>query len=171
MDQRALWLWIATMSRQHHAVRLGVIVAGAFLATMTSLAIADAAAAGARAQQKYSVWDGVYLEEQATRGKDQYEYNCGTCHIHDLTGDSIKDIPPLAGDDFLATWNGKTVQELLEYMSTNMPADSRGSLAASTYADIVSYVLKANGFPTGKDALGSDPARLARTFIEREPKK
>jgi cytochrome c len=157
------------MTRQHHVVRIGIIAAGACIATITSIAIADAAAA--RAQQKYSVWDGAYLEEQATRGKDQYEYNCGTCHIHDLSGDSIKDIPPLAGDDFLATWNGKTVQELLEYMSMNMPADSRGSLAAGTYADIASYVLKANGFPAGKEALGADPARLATTFIEREQKK
>ena len=114
------------------------------------------------------MWEGAYQEEQATRGKDQYEYNCATCHIHDLTGDSIKDVPALAGDDFLGEWNGKSVQELLEYMSMNMPADSRGSLAAGTYADIAAYVLKTNGFPAGKEALGSDPARQARTLIERK---
>ena len=155
------------MSRHNHSARAGVVVATALLSAVTSAAIAHAAA-GARAQEKYSVWDGVYLEEQATRGKDQYEYNCATCHIHDLTGDSIKDVPELAGDDFLGEWNGKSVQELLEYMSTNMPADSRGSLAAGTYADIAAYVLKTNGFPTGKEALGSDPARLAKTVIERK---
>ena len=55
----------------------------------------------AQAQERYSVWDGVYQEEQAARGKDEYEYNCGSCHIHDLTGDSIKDMPALAGEDFL----------------------------------------------------------------------
>jgi S-disulfanyl-L-cysteine oxidoreductase SoxD len=155
------------MSRKHHSARVGIVVAGVLLCAVTSIAIAHAAA-GARAQEKYSVWEGAYLEEQATRGKDQYEYNCGSCHIHDLSGDSIKDIPPLAGDDFIGEWNGKTVQELLEYITTNMPADSRGSLAASTYADIAAYVLRTNGFPTGKEALGSDAARLARTFIERK---
>jgi cytochrome c len=156
------------MTRQKHSTRTGIVVAGALLFAVTSVAIAHAAA-GARAQEKLSAWEGAYLEEQATRGKDQYEYNCASCHIHDLTGDSIKDVPPLAGDDFIGEWNGKSVQELLEYMSTNMPADSRGSLAAGTYADIAAYVLKTNGFPTGKEALGSDPGRLARIFIE--PKK
>ena len=52
-----------------------------------------------------------------------------------------------------------------------MPADSRGSLGKSTYADIASYILKVNTFPPGTDALGNDPARLAKTFIDREPKK
>jgi cytochrome c len=158
------------MGRQPHAGRIGIVAVAAIVSTVTSIAIAHPAPAGGRAQQKNSVWDGVYLEEQATRGKEQYEYNCAPCHIHDLTGDSIKDIPPLAGDDFIGTWNGKTVQELLEYMSTNMPADSRGSLAKGTYADIAAYVFKANGFPTGKDALGSNPARMATTVIEREKK-
>ena len=32
-----------------------------------------AAAAGVYAQEKRSVWDGVYSDEQAARGKDEYE--------------------------------------------------------------------------------------------------
>ena len=135
------------------------------------MSIAIGRGSPAQAQERFSVWDGVYTDEQATRGKEQYDYNCAPCHIHDLTGDSIKDTPALAGGDFLDEWSGKTVGELLDYMSTNMPPDSRGSLGKSTYADVASYVLQANQFPSGKDALGSDPARLAKTFIDREPKK
>jgi cytochrome c len=119
------------------------------------------------AQGRASVWDGVYLDEQAARGKDEYEYNCGNCHIHDLTGDSIKDVPPLAGTDFLAKWSGKSLRDLLDYITMNMPQDSRGSLDAKTYVDITAYVLKVNTFPAGPRALADAPG-LATTVIERE---
>ena len=141
------------------------------LVVLASLAVGIDRASAVQDGTTASVWDGVYLEEQATRGKDEYEYNCGSCHIHDLSGDSIKDTPALAGGDFLDEWGGKTVGELLEYMSTNMPADSRSSLGKTTYADIAAYILKVNTFPAGKEPLGNDPSRLAKTFIDREPKK
>jgi mono/diheme cytochrome c family protein len=136
-------------------------------AVMAAAALAAAAASVLYAQDKKSVWDGVYSDEQASRGKEEYEYNCGNCHIHDLTGDSIKDVPALAGPDFMAKWSGKSVKELLDYMAANMPQDSRGTLGAKTYADIAAYVLKVNMFPAGADALADSP-RLAATIIERE---
>jgi mono/diheme cytochrome c family protein len=157
------------MNRHQGQARIAMTLGGIVLAAAMSIAIGRGSVA--QAQERYSAWDGVYTEEQATRGKDEYEYNCGSCHIHDLTGDSIKDTPPLAGGDFLDQWSTKTVGELLDYMSTNMPADSRGSLGKNTYADIAAYILKVNMFPAGKAPLGSDPARLAKTFIDREPKK
>jgi mono/diheme cytochrome c family protein len=151
-------------------------LAGTMLAGVSGVALGLAAlglapATGVEAQERYSVWDGVYADEQLARGKEQYEYTCANCHIHDLSGDSIKDTPALAGSDFLDQWGGKTVGELLEYMSTKMPPDSPGSLDAKTYAEIAAYVLKVNTFPPGKTPLGSDAARLAKTFIDREPKK
>ena len=136
-------------------------------AVMAAAALAAAAASVLYAQDKKSVWDGVYSDEQASRGKEEYEYNCGNCHIHDLTGDSIKDVPALAGPDFMAKWSGKSVKELLDYMATNMPQDSRGTLGAKTYADIAAYVLKVNTFPAGAEALADSP-RLASTIVERE---
>ena len=136
-------------------------------AVMAAAALAAAAASVLYAQDKKSVWDGVYSDDQASRGKEEYEYNCGNCHIHDLSGDSIKDVPALAGPDFMAKWSGKSVKELLDYMAANMPQDSRGTLGAKTYADIASYVLKVNMFPAGTDALADSP-RLAATIIERE---
>ncbi len=157
------------MKTYRDRVRLSIAFGGIVFAAMMSVAFSRSNAA--QAQERLSVWDGVYTEEQATRGKEQYDYNCAPCHIHDLTGDSIKDTPALAGGDFLDEWAGKTVQELLEYMSTNMPPDSRGSLGEKTYADVTAYVLQANSFPPGKDPISSDAERLAKTFIDREPKK
>lgn len=144
-------------------------IASVALLTVGSFAVAPAPLVGG--QGRASVWDGLYQEEQATRGKVEYDYNCGGCHINDLSGDSIKDVPPLAGTDFLAEWSGKTVKELVDYMSTNMPQDSRGSLGAKTYLDIAAYILKSNQFPAGSAALGSDPDRLAKAVIEREASK
>ena len=136
-------------------------------AAVAAAALSAAAAAGLYAQEKKSVWDGVYSEEQTARGKDEYEYNCGNCHIHDLSGDSIKDVPALAGPDFMAKWSGKSVKELLDYIATNMPQDSRGTLGGKTYADVTAYVLKVNAFPAGAEALADSP-RLASTIVERE---
>ena len=155
------------MNTQQNGLRIGLAVVGAATAVVMSAAMGPAIEA---AQQKLSVWDGVYQEEQATRGKDDYEYNCGSCHIHDLTGDTIKDVPPLAGPDFLDTWSGKTVKELVEYISTNMPQGSRGSLPPNTVADITAYVLKFNEFPAGSEALSADSPKSAGK-IEAEKSK
>ena len=155
------------MSTQKTRLRIGLGVVGVATAAVMGVAMGPAVEA---AQQKLSVWDGVYQEAQATRGKDDYEYNCGSCHIHDLSGDTIKDVPPLAGPEFLETWSGKTVKELVEYISTNMPQGSRGSLPPNTVADIAAYVLKVNQFPAGSEALSADSPKSAGT-IEAEKKK
>ena len=72
--------------------RAGFVAAATVAAASAGMWIGQAAPLGAQA--KTSVWDGAYSEAQAARGKDEYEYNCGNCHIHDLSGDSIKDVPP-----------------------------------------------------------------------------
>lgn len=45
--------------------------------------------------QRRSVWDGIFTEEQATRGKAVYEQHCRSCHGADLMGDGVMD-PSLA---------------------------------------------------------------------------
>ncbi len=147
--------------------RAGFVAAALVATAAAGIWIGQVAPVGA--QEKKSVWEGVYSEEQAARGKDEYEYNCGNCHIHDLSGDSIKDVPPLATNDFLSKWYGKSVKELLDYITQTMPQDSRGSLGAKTYADVTAYILKVNAFPAGAQPLADSPA-LASTMIEREKK-
>jgi cytochrome c len=154
------------MKTHQERARIAIALAGIGFAAM--MGIATGRGSVAQAQERYSVWDGVYTEEQATRGKDEYEYNCGSCHIHDLSGDTIKDVPPLAGPEFMNTWSGKTVKELLEYISTNMPQGSRGSLPANTVADIAAYVLKVNEFPAGSEALSADSPKAAGTIEEKK---
>ena len=76
---------------------------------------------------------------------------------------------PVAG--YLGHFRGDlTVKELLEYISTNMPSGSRGSLPANTVADIAAYVLKFNQFPAGSEALSADSPKAAGK-IEAEKSK
>jgi quinoprotein glucose dehydrogenase len=114
-----------------------------------------------------SVWDGVYSETQARRGKEAYDYSCATCHGPDLSGDSGRDVPALYGDEFVDEWSKHTVKDLLDLVSKMMPKDSPGSLKAETYVDIVTYLLQANEFPAGSQDLSQ--AAAAQVGIDKNP--
>ena len=111
-----------------------------------------------RAQQSRSLWDGIYTQEQAKRGEAIYSERCAQCHGADLmSGDSV---PPLAGTDFLSTWNTKTVGDLFDRIRTSMPADQPGTLNRQQTADILAYLLNANKFPAGKTELAAQSESL-----------
>src|SRR5579862_6619407 len=59
------------------------------------------------AQTTRSVWDGVYSQDQAGRGKALYTKECAGCHGTELTGG--EEAPPLTGGAFTANWNGLSV--------------------------------------------------------------
>jgi mono/diheme cytochrome c family protein len=98
-----------------------------------------------------TVWDGVYTEAQAARGLTAFGQNCGGCHVLTTEGKS-----PLVGDPFWTSFAQKTVGDLLDYVSANMPNGRPGSLDESTYRDIVAVMLKSNDFPAGTAQPGRD---------------
>lgn len=98
-----------------------------------------------------TVWDGVFTAAQADRGAHAYSENCGTCHGVQLDGTG--EAPGLAGGEFVANWNGLTVGDMFDRIRTTMPFDRPGGLSRETYADIVAYMLKVNGFPAGEREL------------------
>ena len=106
----------------------------------------------AMAQSTSSTWDGVYTEAQATRGSSQYFQHCAVCHAANLSGNY--ETSPLVGQ-FMPDWAGSTVDDLFDYISTAMPLNHPGSLNAEAYADIVAFLLKANGLPAGQSELQS----------------
>ena len=81
-------------------------------------------AAAVWAQQSASVWDGVYSQEQASRGQTLYTKECSSCHGAALDGSG--QAHPLSGADFKGNWNGQTVDDLFEKVQTSMPADQSG---------------------------------------------
>ena len=72
----------------------------------------------------------------------------------------MSEIPALAGDPFMQRWSAKNVDDLVARMQRSMPPSAPGSLTRAQYVDLVAYLLKANGFPSGFDALGTDSERL-----------
>jgi mono/diheme cytochrome c family protein len=95
-----------------------------------------------------TVWDGVYTEAQAARGTTAFGQNCSGCHVLAATGKA-----PLVGEPFMKSFAQKTVGDLLDYVSANMPNGTPGSLNESTYRDIVAAMLKSNDFPSGATEL------------------
>jgi mono/diheme cytochrome c family protein len=106
------------------------------------------------AQGPRTVWDGVYTDAQAERGRVSFSANCSSCHGADLGGGESK---ALRGDRFWSDYKETSLDYVLGQISRNMPFSDDGSLAGSlppqTYEDIVAHILKANGFPAGKQEL------------------
>jgi hypothetical protein len=75
--------------------------------------------------------------------------SCSGCHALAAEGKA-----PLVGEPFWKSFAQKTVSDLFEFVSTNMPNGTPGSLNEATYADIVALMLKSNGFPAGTTELG-----------------
>jgi mono/diheme cytochrome c family protein len=115
------------------------------------------AAALTAEQTTSSVWDGVYLPEQAEKGKALYTNQCGMCHGDALEG---KNAPALAGAGFKDAWNGLTSDDMFEYIKTSMPRGQVERLSREQTAAIVSYLLQANGFPSGKKEFPSEVKAL-----------
>ena len=111
------------------------------------------------------VWEGVYTNKQAKRGELQYQQQCATCHGASLVGGEAS--PPLAGDQFLEAWDGRSLGELFETIQVTMPADSPGRLSTQQCADIVAFVLSSNGFPAGDNEIGREAALLKEIPIRR----
>ena len=115
-----------------------------------------------------SVWDGVYTQAQADRGKGLYSEQCASCHGSELTGGEMA--PPLSGGEFMAGWDGLTVGDLFERIRISMPQNAPGSLSGQQNADILAFVLSANKFPAGAAELGTQSMMLkAIKFEAKKP--
>jgi mono/diheme cytochrome c family protein len=115
----------------------------------TAFAASFAWTASAAQTPARSVKDKVYSTEQATRGEDVYTKTCATCHDPAKVAEGRKPAPQLVGDKFLGKWKDKSLGELMTLIATTMPDDGSIVLTDDQTADIVGYLLKANGFPDG----------------------
>jgi polyvinyl alcohol dehydrogenase (cytochrome) len=119
----------------------------AFSTDAPKAAVADATVATGR-----SIRDGIYAAAQAEVGKAIYVKTCAAgCHQENLSG--AGPAPSLAGADFRGRWDGIPVAELFKRIRTTMPKSNPGSLSDDDTAALVAYLLSANGYPAGKDAL------------------
>ena len=120
-------------------------------------------AAAVSAQESASVWDGVYVQDQASRGKALFAQQCAGCHGQTLAG---KSGPELAGKTFAGNWNGLSADDLFEYVQKSMPRGQPGSLSREQTADLVAFLFTSNGFPAGSKDLPKDASVLQKIRID-----
>ena len=115
---------------------------------------------------RQSVWEGLYSDAQAARGREAYIRACAPCHMEDVGGHEYAGA--LAGYPFQMKWEDASVAEVFGRIRT-MPLGEPGSLSTAEYLDILAYVLQANGYPSGRDDLSVAVAaqRWPRIKIER----
>ena len=105
-----------------------------------------------------SVWDGVYTQEQADRGKALYSTECASCHGAELTGGEMA--PGLAGGEFISGWDGLTVGDLFERIRISMPQSAPGSLSRQQNSDILAFILRKMNMPVGQAELSTSTDEL-----------
>lgn len=106
-----------------------------------------------------SVLKGVYSEAQVARGEETHQTYCTSCHA----------TTAYTGDSFKQTWVGRMVFDLWDRIRTTMPEDNPNGLTAQQYTDIITYILKLNGYPAGTDSLPADPEPMRVIKIEAKP--
>jgi mono/diheme cytochrome c family protein len=112
-----------------------------------------------------TVWSGVYSEAQAARGQAEYGSYCASCHQDDLSGyQSI-----LRGDRFMNDYREASLYRLFDKIKTTMPRNAAGTLSDAAYLDILSYILKFNNFPAGREELTADDLKRVQVVREEGP--
>jgi len=107
-----------------------------------------------------TVLKGVYSDDQAKKGESTYGKFCVACH----------EATEHSGDYFEDKWAGSALVEYFLKIKTTMPDDEPGKLNDQQYTDIVAYMLKLTGYPSGPTAIPNDPEKMRAILIERRPK-
>ncbi len=100
----------------------------------------------------------AFTAAQADEGKTTYARSCASCHGPHL--DDGEFAPPLVGAPFNANWGGKTTDTLFNYMTSKMPPSNPGGLGATSYANVIAYMLREAGENPGDKTLPTDPDAL-----------
>ncbi len=91
-----------------------------------------------------------FTEVQADRGRDLFRAMCTECHYSSEFSDA----------QFKFKWSRRSAGNLYELIQTQMPETAPGSLAPEEVVDLVSYILRMNGFRPGGTELPADRAVL-----------
>ena len=83
--------------------------------------------------------------------------------------EAARPLSSLADEEFRHDWDGKTLRQLFDLLSTSMPQQDPGSLKPAVYADILAYILQKNEFPAGGEPLSADSVFLGQIGFEAQP--
>ena len=136
-------------------------IAATVIATVfggSALAAQDEEAQEAEAEAGATTTQGVFSEEQATRGEDVFYNICAECHFEEDFG-----------GPFIQSWVGASVKDLVDEIVATMPEDNPGGMPTEQYLDVVTYMFKLNGMPTGEDELATDDMDAVEIAVEIDP--
>lgn len=112
-----------------------------------------------------TIWDGVFSETQASRGEALYQEHCAGCHGAELVS-SDPDYPNLTAPQFRWNWGKKTLAERLQRVRSSMPPTAKDSLPVQDYLDVITFILKVNGYPAGSGELKADSTELSAIIVD-----
>ena len=92
----------------------------------------------------------TFTEAQADRGRDTFRGQCTECHYSSEFSDS----------QFKFKWSRRSAGNLFALIQNEMPETAPGSLTPEETVEIVSYILRMNGFDAGASELAADRAVL-----------
>ncbi len=108
----------------------------------------------------------LYSKAQATRGRIEYLQNCAMCHGPLLDGQMGGfPGPALKGEDFADPSYDFHVSDIFNFVAKLMPAATPGSLSRDQDVQIMAYLLKENGYPSGKTELTYEGAERSKVPI------
>jgi len=120
-----------------------------------------------------SIWDGIYTQEQADKGRAVFNSPCGLCHGSRLNGapddQDMRPAPPLARANFLRVWDGRSLGMLYSYSRMTMPQSNPGFLPDEDYLAIIAHMLATTGVPPGDTPLSMEIKDLGRIRIGPAP--
>src|SRR5260221_14441384 len=103
------------------------------------------AALSLQAQPTKSVWDGVYTQAQADRGKTAYATQCASCHAADLTGGEMA--TQIAGGKFVQGREGLTIRDLLNRDRLSQPQKTAVSLNPPPHPEHFPFMITSDNLP------------------------
>lgn len=92
-----------------------------------------------------------FTDAQADRGREVFRGQCTECHASSEFSDS----------QFKFKWSRRHAGALYDLIQTQMPETAPGSLTDDETVDLVSYILRMNGFAPGAAELSADADVLA----------
>src|SRR5687768_212593 len=134
------------------------------LVALAALAGVSSMRAGAQSAEP-RIWQGVYSEAQAARGKEVFTANCVRCHAQDLAGVTG---PALKGDRFHQTFGSEPIDRLFIKVRDTMPPNYGDTITDQNKLDAITYILQYNGFPSGPNDLKLASEDLATAQILRK---
>jgi mono/diheme cytochrome c family protein len=107
--------------------------------------------------QDARIWTGIFTDEQADRGKADFAQSCTRCHGQDLAGLTA---PSLNGNRFITAWENENLYKLFVKIRDTMPPNFGTILTDEAKLDVMTFLLRTNGYPAGPQELKVDSETL-----------